>query len=124
MNAKKVVFKIVNISFSILVVVLVIFVMFRLGTYAYAFGYRVYTEEAMSPKPGRDVVVEVEQNMASTALADMLEEKRLVRDSNLFLVQLKLSAYADKIKPGIYTLNTSMTPREMIEEMSPGEVTE
>lgn len=124
MNAKKVVFKIVNISFSILVVVLVVFVMFRLGTYAYDFGYRVYTEEAMSPKPGKDVVVEVEQNMASTALADMLEEKRLVRDSNLFLVQLKLSAYADKIKPGIYTLNTSMTPREMIEEMSPGEVTE
>lgn len=124
MNAKKVVFKIVNISFSVLVVVLVVFVMFRLGTYAYDFGYRVYMEQPVSAEPGRDVVVEVEQNMSTKALADMLEEKRLVRDSNLFLVQLKLSAYADKIKPGIYTLNTSMTPREMIEEMSPGEVTE
>lgn len=124
MNAKKVVFKIVNISFSILVVVLVIFLMFRMGTYAYDFGYRVFTEEAMSPKPGKDVVVEVEQNMSSTALAQMLEDKRLVREDKLFLIQLKLSAYSDKIKPGIYTLNTSMTPREMIEEMASGEVSE
>lgn len=124
MNAKKVVFKIVNISFSILVVVLVIFLMFRMGTYAYDFGYRVFTEEAMSPKPGKDVVVEVEQNMSSTALAQMLEDKRLVREDKLFLIQLKLSAYSDKIKPGIYTLNTSMTPREMIEEMASGGVSE
>ena len=42
------------------------------------------------------------------------ETKGLVRDASLFQIQLKLSAYSKKIKTGVYTLNTSMTPKEMI----------
>lgn len=124
MNAKKVVFKVMNISLTILVVVLVIFAAFRLGSYAYDFGYRVYMEDAVSPEPGRDVVVQVDRNMSSSELGSMLEEKGLVRDGTLFMIQLKLSAYSDKIMPGIYTLNTSMTSREMMETMAPAEVEE
>ena len=47
-------------------------------------------------------------------LGVILEEKGLVRDSRLFYLQLKLSAYSGKIIPGVYTLNTSMTPKDMI----------
>ena len=36
-----------------------------------------------------------------------------IRDS-----QLKLSAYSGHIKPGIYTLNTSMTAKDMMVIMS------
>lgn len=124
MNAKKVVLKVMNISLTILVVVLVIFAAFRLGSYAYDFGYRVFMEDSVSPEPGRDVVVQVDKNMSSSALGSMLEEKGLVRDGTLFMIQLKLSAYSNKIMPGIYTLNTSMTPREMIETMAPVEAEE
>ncbi|MDE7062435.1 MAG: endolytic transglycosylase MltG, partial [Lachnospiraceae bacterium] len=85
-------------------------------------GYRVYMEDPVSQEPGRDVVVQVDKNMSSSALGSMLEDKGLVRDGTLFMIQLKLSAYSDKIMPGIYTLNTSMTPREMIEIMAPVEV--
>ena len=102
MSASKIVMKIVRISFSVLVVVLVIFVLFKAGSYAYDFGYRVYTEQPVSSDIG-----------------SMLEEKGLIRDARLFAVQLKLSAYSKKIKPGIYTLNTSMTAKEMMEAMSP-----
>lgn len=118
MSARKIVMRIVSISFSVLVVVLVVFILFKAGRYAYDFGYRVYTEKPISAEPGQDVVVEVEQGMSGLALGELLEEKRLVRDSKLFMVQLKLSAYADDIKPGIYTLNTSMTSKEMMQMMS------
>lgn len=118
MSARKVVMRIVNISFSVLVVVLVIFVLFKAGEYAYDFGYRVYTEKPMQSAPGQDIVVEVEQGMSASDLGKMLEEKKLVRDDKLFAVQLKISAHSKDIKPGIYTLNTSMTSEEMMEIMS------
>lgn len=36
----------------------------------------------------------------------------------LFYLQLKLSAYSKKLVPGIYTLNTSMTAKEMMVVMA------
>ena len=115
MSASKIVMKIVRISFSVLVVVLVIFVLFKAGSYAYDFGYRVYTEQPVSSGDGKDIVVQIEAGMSGSDIGSMLEEKGLIRDARLFAVQLKLSAYSKKIKPGIYTLNTSMTAKEMME---------
>ena len=40
------------------------------------------------------------------------------RPGKLFYLQLKTSAYSKSIKPGVYTLNTSMTPKEMMIVMS------
>ena len=57
--------------------------------------------------------------MSGSDIGSMLEDKGLIRDGKLFAVQLKLSAYSKKIKPGVYTLNTSMTAKEMMEVMSP-----
>ena len=53
-------------------------------------------------------------------MAKSLEEKGLVRDYKLAMVQMYVSAYKDTIKPGAYTLNTSMTTEEMMKAMSPG----
>ena len=46
------------------------------------------------------------------------EGEGLVRDEKLFFAQLKLSAYSGKLKPGIYTLNTSMVTRDMLVVMA------
>ena len=48
----------------------------------------------------------------------MLEEEGLVRDDLLFYAQLKLSAYSQKLQPGVYTLNTSMTGKDMMAIMA------
>ena len=45
----------------------------------------------------------------------MLEEKGLISDYRLFVVQELLSAQHDKIKPGIYDLSTDMKAEEMLE---------
>lgn len=118
MSTSKIVMRIVSISFSILVVVLVLFGFTKLGNYAFDFGYRVFTEQPMSKAPGKDVIVQVDAGMSDSQLGQMLEEKGLIPDKTLFVAQLKLSAYEKKIKPGIYTLNTSKTAKEMMQDMA------
>jgi UPF0755 protein len=63
-------------------------------------------------------MVLVKEDMSQKEVAQMLEEKGLVRDYRLFLLQLKLSAYSGKLVPGVYTLNTSMEPKEMMVVMA------
>lgn len=114
----KIVFRFVSISFSVLIFLLIVIGLIKAGTYCYDFGYRIFTEGAVEAAPGRDVVVQITEDMSGLDIGGELEEKGLINDKLLFFVQLKLSAYADDINPGVYTLNTSMEPREMMEAMS------
>ena len=86
---------------------------------AYDFGYRVFTEAPISPAPGRDITISYTEGKSYKALAKNLEEKGLVRDYKLAMVQMYVSVYKDKIKPGSYTLNTSMTTEDMMKAMCP-----
>lgn len=86
---------------------------------AYDFGYRIFTEAPISPAPGRDVTISYTEGKSFKDLAKTLEEKGLVRDYKLAMVQMYVSAYKDTVKPGAYTLNTSMTTEEMMKAMSP-----
>lgn len=118
MKWNRIIFKFVSISFSILVTLLVIVGLTRLGTFCYDFGYRVFTEAPVDAKPGRDVVVAVSSDMSELEIGRMLEEEGLVRDGMLFYAQLKLSAYSGDLQSGVYTLNTSMTGKDMIVVMA------
>ena len=105
MNLNKVVFRFVSISFSILVILLVLIGFVKIGTYCYDFGYRVFTEAP---------VVQISDDMSDMDIAKELKEKGLVENAKLFFVQLKVSAYSGRLHSGVYTLNTSMTTRDMM----------
>ena len=115
MNLNKVVFRFVSISFSILVILLVLIGFVKIGTYCYNFGYRVFTEAPVDAEPGRDVIVQISDDMSDMDIAKELKEKGLVENAKLFFVQLKVSAYSGRLHSGVYTLNTSMTTRDMME---------
>ena len=72
----------------------------------------------MSEEVIKETAVQVDDDMSGKKLGEELEAKGLIRDANLFQIQLKLSAYSDRIKAGVYTLSTSMTPKEMIVVMA------
>lgn len=118
MNLNKVIIKFVSVSFSILVTLVVIVGLIKLGTFCYDFGYRVFTESPVDKAPGRDVVVQIESDMSEHDIGKTLEDKGLVEDGTLFYAQLKLSAYSGELLPGIYSLNTSMTGKEMMAIMA------
>ncbi|MCI9531777.1 MAG: endolytic transglycosylase MltG [Lachnospiraceae bacterium] len=114
MKDSKIALNILSSSLNVLVMVLILFVLLKAGEVAYGLGYRIFTEPAMEASPGRDVAVRVEKDMSGIELGSMLEEKRLVDNGFLFAIQFGLSAYADKVKAGTYTLNTSQTAGEII----------
>ncbi len=123
-NTSKVVIRIIGGALSFLFLVLVVLGLIRAGQWAYGFGYRVYTEGAVDSAPGTDKSVTVTSDMSAKEIGDLLEEKGLIRDAGLFVVQLKLSSYSGQIRSGTYTLNTSMTAEEMMQVMAAEEDTE
>lgn len=118
MQFNKALFKFIKVAFTIMVILLIVYAGVRISKTAYDFGYRVFTETAIDKAPGKDVTIQVTDGMSAKELGEELEAKGLVRDARLFQIQLKLSAYSKKIKTGVYTLNTSMTPKEMMVVMA------
>jgi len=119
MSAQKIILKILSICFSVFILIAVAVGIYQGGKTVYHFGYRVFTESPVDePEEGKDKVVQVTSGMGAKELGDLLELKGLIRDANLFVVQLKLSAYSNEIKEGVYTLSTSMTAQEMMQIMS------
>jgi len=118
MSKNKVVFRFVSVSFSVLILLIVFIGVFKASTFCYDFGYRIFTEKPVQAAPGNDVVVQIEKDDSAFDIGKMLEEKGLIRDSELYVAQYYLSAYVDELLPGTYTLNTSMTAKEMMDVMS------
>lgn len=87
----------------------------RWATAAYDYGYRVFTEPPMSFGDGRIISVYVENDSSALDVGEMLQEKGLIRDGRLFMIQELLSEHHGKIQPGVYDLNTNMTTQEMLE---------
>ena len=117
MNINKALFSFVKIAFLVMVLLLIVYATIHLSKTGYEYGYRLFTETAVDEAPGEDVLVQVKPDMSNRQIAQMLEEKGLVRDRKLFYLQLKLSAYSHSIQSGVYTLNTSMTPKELMMAM-------
>ena len=110
----KTLYKWIKIAFGIMLVVVVVYTTVTFSAKAYDFGYRVFTEAPMAERPGENVEVTIELGMSAADIGDLLKEKGLVRDADLFVVQYTLSAYSGEILAGTYTLNTSQTAKEMI----------
>lgn len=120
MKSRKIIFRIIRVGIAVLITILILMLFLSLGKKAYEFGYRIFTETAVDEAPGKDVVVLVRSDMSKKEVAEMLEQKGLVNDATLFMIQYKLTDF-DEIAPGTYTLNTSMTVHDMAAAMSPME---
>ena len=105
---------IVKVAFLVFAVTYII----RAATASYEYGYRVFTEEPVSAGEGRTISVSVEEPVSVRDVGVMLEERGLIRDANLFVIQELLSENHGKIQPGIYDLSTAMTAEEMLDVMS------
>lgn len=124
MKNSKVALNVLSGALSVLILILILFAMVKVGTVAYDLGYRVFTEPALEREPGRDVIIQLKRGMSEMELGSLLEEKRLIDNGIVFAIQLRLSAYSDKLKPGQYTLNTSQTAKEMMQIMTGEEIEE
>lgn len=119
MNIKQILATVLSAVVKIAVIIWIVNFIYGKTIQAYEFGYRVFTEEAVSPAPGREIQISVTEGKSSRDVAKILAEKGLVRDANLAFVQILCSEYRKTLKPGVYNLNTAMTIEEMLKTMSP-----
>jgi UPF0755 protein len=124
MEKNKVLFSFIRMGITVIVILLVVYFGVKIAYTGYDFGYRVFTEGAVDAAPGKDVLIQIREDMSEYEIAQLLEERGLVRNARLFFLQLKLSVYKGKVVPGVYTLNSSMTPQELMAAISPEEETE
>lgn len=113
MKGKQFAYSFLGTVIRVVILVVLAILLLKLGGKAYSFGFRIFTEEPMSEPPGRDVQITISKSDSVKDVANMLEEKGLIRDATLFRIQEKVSLYDGDIHPGIFTLNTSMTAEEM-----------
>lgn len=124
MGKSKIALNVVGSVLSFSIMVLIVIVVLKTGKTAYDMGYRIFTEPAMEETPGQDMTVQIKEGMSSLELGNLLEEKKLVDSGLLFMIQLFVLDYDDKLKPGTYTLNTSQTAKEMMQVMAEEEIEE
>ena len=107
--------RVVKITFTVLLAVICLYIGVRLCMVSYDFGFRVFTEDAIDDEgDGKTVLIQIKEGMSDHDIAVVMEEKGLIRDANLFWIQLALFEYSGKLEPGVYTLETSMTPEEIM----------
>ena len=87
--------------------------LFRSG---FNFGYEIFADTAVSSAPGAEITIEVKEDATGRQVGKMLKEKGLIHNEYAFWVQSIFYDYT--IYPGSYTLNTAMTSREILDELS------
>ena len=100
------------------VAIAVVYLIYRGAVICYDYGYRIFTEPAISSGEGRTVTVAVTEEMSASDIGTLLENKGLIRDKYLFVLQYYLSEYRKDVKPGVFELSTSMTAEDMMKVMA------
>ena len=125
METKKLAGTILSVSVRTCIFALAVVFLYFFGRQAFSFGVAIFDEKGMDEEgKGYDVAILIPEDATNSDVAKILEENGLIDNKLLFSVQLKLSDYAESIVPGIYTLNTSMKPTEIMQIISPENKTE
>ena len=105
-----------GVAGRVIVAALLILIAVELSRLCYSFGRSIFYQEPMEASPGTDIVVEFTEDMGLSEAAKELETEGLLHNAEAFTIQAML--YDVHIYPGEYTLNTSMTTKEIIEEIN------
>ncbi len=117
-DTKEMIISIFSVALKVVLFIIAAMFIYKYALIGYDYGYRIFGEKPMAEGEGRKVSVTVGSDMGVKDIGQTLENKGLIRDANLFLIQERLSEHHGDIKPGIYELNTNMTAEEMITIMA------
>ena len=107
---------IIKVSLKLIIIALLILVLYE-GLHAgFNFGYEIFADVAMAPEPGVEVTIQISSDVSERQAGKLLRDKGLIHNAYAFWIQAIFYDY--EIYPGTYTLNTSMTSREILDELS------
>lgn len=118
MSIKSLIFTVIETIVKVVIIAVAVMYIIKGVGVAFDFGYRVFADEPMSVGEGRTITVGIAENASVKDVATMLEQKGLIRDADLFVIQERLSQYHDQIQSGIFDLSTSMTASDILAVIS------
>lgn len=107
-----------SVIIRVVLAIVVVYYIYNGAMTCYDYGYRIFTEPAMTVGEGRVVTVNITSDMSASDIGKLFESRGLVRDAKLFTLQYYLSEYLKDVKPGVFELNTNMTAEEMMAVMA------
>ena len=108
---------IISISVKLIVYALIVLLLYEAVAKGYAFGHEIFYAEAVEAPPGHDMVVQMTEGESVSEAAEFLARRGLIKSEFAFIFQSKFYDY-DTIYPGTYTLNTSMTSKEILQMLN------
>lgn len=118
MKPENIIIAVIGAIFRVAVVIFAVYFIYQGALKSYDYGYRIFTEPAISSGEGRTVTVAITADMSASDIGHLLENKGLIRDARLFVLQYYLSEYREDVNPGIFELSTAMTVEEMMQAMT------
>lgn len=109
---------VISISTKIVFYVLLTVLLVAGAKKGYEFGYSIFYAPAMDAEPGRDVMIVLDGDESLFTVGRFLENAGLVRDAKAFAIQAYCYEY--EVKRGQYSLNTSLSSKELIELLGEG----
>ncbi len=107
---------IIGISGKLILYALVILLLAEGITRGYAFGHEIFYATAMEEAPGRDKVLTVPKGQTESETIRTLKDLGLI--DNELAIQIQMKFYEYKVYPGTYSLNTSMTSKEILQALN------
>lgn len=107
---------IIAISSRLIIFALVVMLLYEGVTRGYDFGHEIFYASAVEQKPGQDKNITVEKGASAGRVARLLKGSGLIANEYSFIIQAEFFNY--KVNPGIYTFNTSMTSKEILQMMN------
>lgn len=107
---------VIAISIRLILLALIVLLLYEGVTKGYEFGHEIFYASAMEEKPGRDIDIKIEKGASISSVAKLLKEKGLITNSYSLIIQAEFFNY--KANSGSYTLNTSMTSRDILQMMN------
>ena len=124
MDARGIGLGILDAIVKILLVIVAVMLISKYASEAYTYGYNIYNQVPASKYDTRTVSVSITDSMSVGDIAELLENRGLIKNSKLFWLQERFSEYHGMIAPGTYELSPSMTPDEIIGAMSASSIAE
>lgn len=107
---------IIGISFRLIIYAIAILLIYEGAVKGYEFGHEIFYASSVEEAPGRDMEINVEAGTSVSSVGKELEKDGLINNRYSFIIQAMVYKY--EIQPGVYTLNTSMTSREILDVLS------
>lgn len=107
---------VIAISIRLILLALIVLLLYEGVTKGYEFGHDIFYASAMEAEPGQDKEIKVDKGTSIAGVAKLLKEKGLIANEYSFIIQAKFFDY--KANPGSYTLNTSMTSKDILQMMN------